>query len=205
MNPPNGQNSLDYLNQIAPAPQKSSGFQVGLNLKTIILGGIAAIIVVIALVAIVGIINSGKAKGWQELPARLAFTSTVADDAAKNIKNSRLRTYNSDLRIYLTNTQRDLDAQLATRHIDAKKLPKNISAAENDTAMTDRLEVGRLNAKYDSTYAREMSYKLSTILALLSKMYAQGGSTTTKTFLEKAYTDLLPTQKAIADFNASNE
>lgn len=205
MNPPNGQNSLDYLNQIAPTAQKSGGFQFGLNLKTIILASIAVIIVVIALAATVGIINGGKTKPWQQLPARLALVGTVADDATKNIKNSTLRTYNSDLRIYLTNTGRELDAQLTKRGINAKKLPTSITAAESDAAMLQRLEVGRLNAKYDSTYAREMSYKLSTILALLSQMYTQGGSTETKTFLEKAYSDLLPTQKAIAEFSASNE
>lgn len=205
MNPPNGQTSLDYLNQISAPVQKRGGPGFGLNLKTILLGSIAAIVIVMTLVIIVNIANGGKAKAWEQLPLRLSATSSTADAANGLIKNSRLRTANSDLRIYLTNTQRDLTAILQARGIDTKKLPKDLAAAEADQPMLDRLEVGRLNARYDSTYAREMSYKLSTILALYTQLYNQGGSTETRAFLTKAYDELMPTHKAISEFSASNE
>ena len=71
--------------------------------------------------------------------------------------------------------------------------------------MTERLEDGRLNAKYDSTYAREMSYQTATLLALINQLYKSSALPATKTYLKGAYENLEPTYKALSAFSASNE
>lgn len=202
MNPPNGQAPLDYLNQIAPQAPKRQLFE--LNLRTVITGAVILIILVIIISLISGAIAGARKEPWQQLSARLNATAAVTDDAASKIKSSQLRSSNSDLKLYLTNTQRDLAAYLTRLDIDPKKLPASIVAKESATELLADLEDGRLNAKYDTTYAREMGYQTATLVALLQQLISST-SGTSKAFLQTAYDNLYPTYKAIADFNTTNE
>lgn len=203
MNPPNGQPPLDYLNQIAPQAPKKPLFV--LNLRTIILGGIAAVILICIIAGIGGAISSAQKEPWQRLSARLNATTAVVDGATANIKSSQLRSINSDLKLYLTNTKRDLTAPLTALDIKIDKLPEKIVASERSTGITERLEDGRLNAKYDSTYAREMTYQLATILSLLQELYATNVGPQTKEQLKAAYDNLLPTYTTVSQYSATNE
>ena len=203
MNPNNGQTPLDYLNQIAPPPHKRPVF--ALNLRTILLGAVAVIILVIVIAIISGIVTSSAKEPWQRFSARLNVTTAVVDGATSHIKNSQLRSINSDLKLYLTNTKRDLADPLAALDINTAKLPASIVAEEQGTGITQRLEDGRLNAKYDSTYAREMTYQLATILSLLQKLYASNVGPQTKESLQTAYDSLLPTYNSVSEFTTTNE
>lgn len=203
MNPQQGQTSLDYLNQISPHAPKQSPFKFGM--RTVVLGAIVAIVLVIILIAITSSISSTNKGPWQQLSAKLAATQVVVDSSTNRLKNSQLRSLNSDLKLYLTNTQRDLATPLGLLDINPAKLPASVTTKENGTGMTERLEDARLNAKFDSTYAREMSYQLATIQALYLKLYKSTSSAKSKTFLDNSYKNLGPTQKSFAEFSASNE
>lgn len=203
MNPPNGQSSYDYLNQIAPQAPKKPLFTW--NLRAILLAAIAFLVVVIIIANVGSALSSGTKEPWQRFSAKLTETTKVVDSSSGKIKNSQLRSLNSDLKLYLTNTQRDLATPLGQLGINAAKLPESILAEESTAEMLTRLENGRLNAKYDSTYAREMSYQLATTLALLSQLYKSNVGPQTKTYLKSAYDNLVPTYKAISEFSASNE
>ncbi len=203
MNPRNGQTSLDYLNQIAPEAPKPKRF--GLNLKTVLIVSAVLMIIVIIASLFASLSANSPKNDWQRLSAKLTATEAVTSKANSIIKNSQLRSINSNLKLYITNTKRDLNPKLVTLGVDVEKLPENIVAKENGTGMTERLETGRLNAKYDSTYAREMAYQLGTILALYQKLYASSNSAADKEFLGAAYENLKPTQESIANFSASNE
>lgn len=203
MNTPNGQTPLDYLNEIAPQAQKKPGFT--LNMRTVIFGAIIVFVLIITLVTIVGGINGSRKEPWERFTARLGATTTHVDSSSNKIKNSQLRSLNSDLKLYITNTQRDLAAPLERLEINPSKISKTIIAEETGTGMAERLENGRLNAKYDSTYAREMTYQLATILSLLQQLYAASSNPETRAFLETAYNNLQPTYESIESFSASNE
>ena len=203
MNPQNGQTPLDYLNQIAPQAPKRAPFT--LNLKTILFFGGIAVVLVIILGIIVSSLSGGRKETWQQLSGRLATTQTIAEDATQKLKSSQLRSLNSDLKIYLTNTQRDATEPLKSLGINPEKLPGNVTKAESATEMIERLEDARLNAKFDSTYSREMSYQLATILSLYQQLYASSNKAEDKAFLDEAYKNLLPTQEALADFSSSKE
>lgn len=203
MNPNNAPTPLDYLNEIAPATPKRGLFQF--TLRNVIIFASAAILLVIILAVVVGAINQSRKTPWETLSVRLGTTATIANDATKNLKNSQLRSLNSDLKLYLTNTIRDLDAPLGRSGVATKNISASITKKESGEAITTRLEDARLNAKYDSTYAREMSYLLATVLSLYQELYAQSGNAETKSFLSGAYDNLLPTQEAFESFSTTNE
>lgn len=200
---PNGQVPLDYLNQIAPEAPKKPIFE--LNLRTVIIGAIGLIILVIIISIIASNLGTSSKEPWQRVSARLDATATVVDSSTKNIKNSQLRSINSDLKLYLTNTKRDFATPLTALNVDATKLPAKIVAEETGTGITERLEDGRLNARFDSTYAREMSYQLATLLSQLQILYSTNIGPTTKATVKTAYDNLLPTYTSVTEFSTSNE
>lgn len=203
MNPQNGQTPLDYLNQIAPESQKKPLF--AFNLRTIILGALVAVIIIIIIAVVSGAASNSRKDPWQTFAVRLAVTGTIVDSSSSKIKNSQLRSLNSDVKLYITNTQRDIATPLSRLDINPEKLPEAIIAREKGTGMAERLEDGRLNAKYDSTYAREMTYQLATMLALLQQLYSSSSNPEVKEMLETAYNNLKPIYDSISNFSASNE
>ena len=194
--------SADYLNQIAPQSPKVPLLKMGPKLIAIIAGILVLLVIILSVV--VNTIASGQREPVERLSARLTTTQAVVSAAQPNLKSSQLRSLNSNLKIYLTNTNRDIAEPLVSAKIDVKKLDKKIVAAESGDKLLEILEDARLNVDYDRVYAREMSYKLETTMILMEQIYSSTSSKKLKTFLESAYKNLEPTQKAFADFNAAN-
>ncbi|MFY9228294.1 MAG: hypothetical protein WAO28_03135 [Candidatus Microsaccharimonas sp.] len=202
--PPNIPNpsSADYLNQIAPKTSRLPRFQLGPKLFLMI-GGVLVLLVIILSIS-VNSIAAGQRRPLEKLAARLQSTETVVKDAQVNLKSSQLRSLNSELKLFMADTNRDLADPLKLAGVDVKKLSATAVKNESTTELTDRLEDARLNAIYDRTYAREMAYRLDTIITLMEQIYDSTSSTSLKTFLETTYKKLEPTQKTFSDFNASN-
>ena len=193
----------DYLNQIAPQTPKKPLFRFGLK-QVIMIGG-ALVVLVIILSVIVTSVSSGKTDPLQHLAARLTATQGVVTGAQGNLKSSKLRSVNSNLNLFLTNTNRDITAPLTAMHIDTTKLSKNIVTSESTIALSARLENARLNATFDSTYAREMAYQLGTSMTLMNQIYTSTTNTQLKIFLKATYTSLTPTQQSFADYSSAND
>jgi len=193
----------NYLDEIAPQAVKRS-FAIG-KMPLIILIGILAIIILCVLIAVANQIGASRTQPWERLSARLTSTSKVADSSEGKIKNSQLRSINSNVKISLTNTQRDLIKPLTTIGIKSEKLTPSIVSSESSDAMLARLEDARLNAKYDSTYAREMSFQLANLLTLLQQLYSSSSNVANKSFLQTTYNNFAPIQKSLSEFSASNE
>ncbi len=193
--------SIDYLNQIAPQAPKR---KLPLTRMQLIIFGVlgVALIVVMILVIIVGLTSSKNPT--QQLAARLQNTQVIVNDAKTKLKSSALRALNSNLDIYLAETNRGIAAPLLKDKIDVTKLDKSIVASESGADVTTRLEDARLNAIYDRTYAREIAYRLETLVTLMRQIYSSTNNKDLKAFLETAYKNLEPTQKAFEDFNAAN-
>ncbi|MBC7459680.1 hypothetical protein H7200_03145 [Candidatus Saccharibacteria bacterium] len=191
----------DYLNQIAPQAPKRMPFKLGIK-QVALLGG-ALILLVIILSVVVNSIAGGSRQPLERLSARLTATESVVVDAQSNLKSSQLRSLNSNLKIYMTNTNRDVTAPLLTAGIESKKISASIVTSESTDSLTARLENARLNAVYDRTYAREMSYQLSTLLTLMNQIYGSTNNQQLKTFLKSSYDNLVPTQKSFADFSTA--
>lgn len=193
----------NYLDEIAPqAPKRSFALN---KPRLFLLIGVVLVIIVLALSVFVTVLNASRKEPWEQLAARLAATTEVVKSSEGKIKNSQLRSTNSNLKISLTNTQRDLATPLATAEVNASKLPASVVSAESSAEMLERLEDARLNAKYDSTYAREMSYQLANLLTVLSQLYNTSKNEDNKAFLKTTYDNLQPVQKSLSEFSASNE
>lgn len=203
-------NSLDYLNQISgssAAQPKMFGLIKG-PLKPIhyIAAGLLLLVIVVIIVSVA--VNSGKGDNTSKLTAlaaRLQTTEQIATDARSAIKSSKLRALNGNLQLFLTNTNRDIVSPLKSIGIDTAKLPANVTKAENGAKMKERLEDARLNSVYDSTYAREMSYQLGTILTTMKEVYTTTGSKTIKDFLQKSYDSIDETRAEFAEFVTQTE
>jgi len=200
---PNGQVPLDYLNQIAPQAPKKPVFSW--NLKTIFFAGLTLIALVILIALISGSIANSNKEPWQRIAARLNTTEALVDSSTSHIKSSQLRVINSDLKLYLANTKRDLATPISELGIILAETPPKIIAEESGEGIKQRLENGRLNARYDSTYAREMTYQVAQILSQLQILHATNVGPNTKAIIKTAYDNLTPTYEALSEFSTANE
>lgn len=187
----------NYLDQIAVTGNKKSllsprpalfGIIAGVVLLLVIIGSIAA-----------GVYNSSQREPWQLLVARLDAAEAIAANGSKEIKSSQLRSLNSEIRLFMTNTKRDLETPLATLKFDKKKIPSSIIAKESSAPALERLEDARLNAIYDRAYVREMTYQLTQLLSSLQQAY-NVSSSSTKDMLSKTYSNLESTHKSLSDY-----
>ena len=188
-----------YLDQIASKPTK----KIDIFSNKLIFFGLIGSVVIIIFIFILSAITSSTQPD-EQLAARLLSTQSTLDSSTSQVKSTKLRTSNSNLKIYLSNTIRDITPLLKKDNIDITKLDKSITAAESNTKLLATLEDARLNAIYDRTYAHEMAYKLDTILTLMQQTHDKSNSKTYRAFLEEARANLEPIQTQFADFNETN-
>lgn len=190
---------MDYLNQITPPQPVNKWLKPGPQLFLLI-GGVLVVIVIIISI-ILGVVGSNARKPLQQLSARLAATAAIAEDGQKEIKSSELRSLNSSLKLYLTNINRDITAPMQKSGVNVSKLDESILKEESTESVNQRLEDARLNGIFDRVYAREMAYRLDTILALMRQINTSTGNEDLKQFLSESYDSLEPAQESFADFN----
>jgi len=201
MNPDQNPYPVDYLNQIAPeAPKKGMSNKLFLG----VIGGGLLVAIIVGLLLLSGGSSNGSTEKMQRLAARLTTLETIADEADRTIKSGQLRSTNSNLKIFLTNTNRDITDPLLKNGVDTKKIDKKIETAENGEKLKKSLEDARLNAVFDRIYAREMSYQLDTVSALMVELYNSSASKSLKDFLVTTNKNLEPLKTQFADFNAAN-
>jgi hypothetical protein len=193
--------SPDYLNQIAPETPKALPFRFGP--KLLIIAAAILVILVIIVSVTVNIAVGTQRQPLQQLAARLATTETIANNAQPNLKSSQLRSLNSNLKIYLTNTNRDIGQPLLSGGVNTAKLPESVLTKESGDALSTTLENARLNAVFDRTYAREMTYVLGNTLALMIQIRSSTGTTELRSFLDSAIADLTLIHESFSSFDAA--
>lgn len=200
--PQGPQYSIDYLNQIAPKPQKQ-----GLNNKLFLalIGG-GLLIALIVLVLTLTNSGSGPTQKMETFAARVQSLEKITADAQINIKSNDLRGTNSNLSLFLTNTDQGMTTPLKNNNVDVQNLDPTILASvkSDGDALTAKLEDARLNAVFDRTYAQEMIYQLSTLHTLMSSIYLSSNSKSLKDFLQTTDQTLTPIQKQLEAFNATS-
>lgn len=202
MNPETPQLPIDYLNQIAPAPQKPGLNKRALLMVVLLIGVVLTI--VISFLVFISNASGGPKSDMQTLAIRMQALQKVSDSSQKNIKSSTLRGTNSILKSFLSNANRDIVEPLAANKVDIKKLDKRLVAKEKTDTLAADLEEARLNATFDDTYAREMSFKLTTLSILMESIYKTSHSKSLKEFLENTDSNLQPINKQLDEFNSIN-
>ena len=199
MNPNNQPTSSDYLDQIAPKPQRKFDFLLKNSILVKVLLGFTIITAI--LVVITSFITPGTGS-LEHLGARLTATKGISEDATTKLKSSQLRALNSSLNSFLTNSIRDLTPLLAKKGIKIDKIDAKITTAESNAEILSTLEDARLNAIYDRTYAREMAYQLETTMALLQEIYDSSNNSELKKVLDSTYSNISDIQKQLSEFNS---
>lgn len=197
------QHPIDYLDSISTAPKKPAG---KVNDK-VFFGVIIAGVLVTILVGVFAFLSTGtsSAEDMSRLSVRLENLQTISDNARKTTISSSLRATNINLSLALTNANRDIAEHLAATGIDdPKKINPAIITEENTDELTEKLEDARLNAIFDRTYAREMSYQLETLLVLIQQTETKVKENSAKEFLSKLHKDLESLQKQFSNFSASS-
>jgi Tfp pilus assembly protein PilV len=196
--PAQPQYSIDYLNQIAPAPQKKP---LGSRLFVVLIGGGALLILIIGALSLLGG-GGGPTRDMQTFAARVQTLEKITASAQKNIKSNDLRSTNSNLNIFLTNTDHSMIDPLGKAGITVTKIDKTVTAAESGDALSAKLEDARLNAVFDRTYSREMSYQLEALRTLMNTIYLSTKSKSMKSFLKTTNESLVPIKKQFDTFNS---
>ncbi|HEX7484377.1 MAG TPA: hypothetical protein VF281_04490 [Candidatus Saccharimonadales bacterium] len=202
MNPETPQLPIDYLNQIAPPPQKQKLDKKSLLLLALLIGGV--LMIVVSFLVFISNHSGGPKADMQTLAIRMQNLQKISESSQKNIKSSELRGINSNLKSFLSNANRDIAEPLTANKVDIKKLDKNLVAKEKTDTLAADLEDARLNAQFDDTYAREMSFKLTTLSILMETIYKTSGSKSMKEFLVATDDNLQPIKTKLEEFNQTN-
>lgn len=190
------QNPIDYLDQIAPQPQKRD---FG-NLKLYAIVGAAMAAIVLFLM----FISAGKPMPLPDLALRLDYTLKIADKAQKTIKDGDLHSINSNYITFLNVASRDAKTELARLNIDIKKTDPKVVAGESGAKLMATLEDARLNAVFDRVYPREMDEHLTSIQSMMAKIYKETNSKKLKEYLDKTDDQLQIIQEQFVDYSKSN-
>jgi len=200
MNPNNNEPlPANYLDQIATHSHKNNSL---LTKKPLIIGLVVALLLSFVLLTASGTANSPK--NMSTLAARLKVTSDMAISADTKIKNNQLNALNSDLKIYLTDTIRDITPILKTNNIKITSLDKKILSSEAQTNVMNSLEDARLNGIYDRTYSKKMLNQIDSVMSLMSEIYKSSNNKTFKSFLDNAYKNLGPLRDRFSNFYDSS-
>jgi hypothetical protein len=178
----------NYLDQIAPPEKPNRGFS---KKQLLIFTGLgAALVLAVALMMLTSVLKNNHPT--EMLAARFITVQKVVDDSTSKLKNSQLRALNSDLKLYLVDVMREAESAFATSGVDIKDINPNVTDQENPDELLERLEDERLNARYDRSYAREMTALLETTLIQMKDIYNKSSSQPLKDFLQKTLDNLEP-------------
>lgn len=201
MQPDNQQLSTDYLNQIAAPTQVKT-------MNPMFLWGLIGGLLILVIIVVVAVSsNAGSSTSSSSLTAvatTLDKLKTISEDAQSNLQNGELRSVNGNLTLHLTNANRDMAEPLKAKEINLKDETKNKSVAriaKEFEEMEARLEDARLNAVYDRTYAREMTYALKTLRSDMLVLYNSSRSKSLKDVLSTTDKNIEP---LLAEFNTFN-
>lgn len=202
MNPNENPNTAsNYLDEIAP---KNNGRGNLLNQKPTLIFVILGILTLVTLLLTAFVqLTKDSANTTEQLAARLTSIKSTVDESADNLKNSNIRAMNSDLKIYLTNSIRDIKPTLEKENINIEKLNPKILKIESNEKLLERLNDARLNGVFDRTYAREMSYALESTKNLIDKIIKTNKNSDFKKFLENTKTNLIPIQEEFESFSTN--
>jgi hypothetical protein len=191
--------SDNYLDQIASKPVVKTA-------NPLLIWGMIGGVLILAVIGVIALASNKGGVSTSSLGAiSTSFSSLkdVSEDSQKSIQSSELKTLNSSLSLVLTNANRDVQAYMKTNSIKKKDIAKSAAAKKVNTDIADmkkRLENARLNAVYDRTYAREMTFAIKTLRSDMAVLYKSGGKNL-KAILETTDTNLKPLAEGFSQFN----
>ncbi len=149
----------------------------------------------IIVMAIVGAVLGGGKGGMREqataLQLRLESMSSTISSYQGLVKSSILRSDSTSLSGILSNTDRDLSNYLSEKYKDKKDFKKleEDEAAHNEALEAELFEA-RINGILDRIYAHKITYEISLLMSMESKLYDATGDDALKDILNTSYDSL---------------
>ncbi len=198
MQPDDHQYPTNYLDTIAAQPQVKT-------VNPVVLWAMIGGVLVLAVAVLFAVLGAGASPTDKltRFGARLSDLQTVSSESQEKIKSDELRTLNSNLTLILTNANRDLKQPFASLGIklEDKKQRSVTTVAAETKQLNDRLEDARLNAIFDRTYAREMSFYIKQLRTEMRELHAGTKDKELKEVLETTDSNLSPLLTGFSDFN----
>ena len=197
---PDGIAPIDYLNQIAPKEKVSFGFS---RKQVAIVGGL--ILLGFVGFAIATVLQGGKpniSALSQQVTTKIGATTVIARESQKHLRSRELDALNSSLSIQLTNAGTGLTNAFTEVGIAVAPI-KDAKVDDTSEETNTKLEEGRLNGMFDRVYAREMAYRLSTIMLQINTIYLMTDNAKLKEHLETTYKSFEPLRKQLEEYSAT--
>lgn len=177
--------SIDYLNKLAGVKAGSSLAAPSQKIILIGVGAFLALSLAVLLLVFSGKEGPAGPSTSQTLYTAIFNESQITKSANKNIRDSKLSALNSAFNGQLLNDLTAMTEPLAKRGIDAKELQKAAKKVRAYDEILDELTDARLNATYDTAYARHVEYELKNIVMLMERIEKYSSNKTMVEYVKK--------------------
>lgn len=173
--------NLEYLNQISQSnrPTKTSSIS-GLSWRLIMKFLLAFVVIISVLVGVIILTTNGTTKTstlTKQVYARSIYLNEALSQYNSKLKSSQLRAIGISLAGTLTNASSQIATYVASTSSDKNALALSTSAAteeaDNINSLYLALDHARLNGLLDRTYAAQIQYQVSILIAMVSQLEAR--------------------------------
>lgn len=190
-------NNEEYLSQIStsirPAKKPAGKGILPPNIIKLIIGAVAAIIVIAVAGSLLGGGGNTNRDRAYELKYRLDNTISVISVYQPQVKSSALRSSSASLQGVFTNTSQELGKYIEDNYkIKEKEVNKKLieqATLEKDGLEADLFEA-KINGILDRIYAHKMAYEISIVLSMENKLIGSTKNDDLKLLLDKSVTSL---------------
>jgi hypothetical protein len=186
--------NLNFRDEVPPIPStRKPG--VSFSPKMLLFAGIGVVVMVVSLILITISSSGGLSPQLQRLSVRLTVLQTMVSESKKSVTDPELSKLNSDLSIITAGSIARLQAPLQAAGME--KIGDDIKSAEADTATLAKLADAKLTGLFDRTYARIITLKVDTVLALMNEIYAKTKNNSLREALSSTYKDFSTIRKQL--------
>ena len=191
------ENPMDYLNSIS-APTKTK--MINPLFLWLGIGGVLLIVLVLASTLLFGGRETGVER-YNNLSFRIQSLQALTKSSSKAIKSSKLLAINGSLSTILNSAVPELQKLSASTDTKVAKPVKDSPLLVEFSTLSAKLEDARLNVRFDTTYAREVSYQISKLRSEIKIVTNETRSAGLKLYLETLDTDLKNLNEQFSTFN----
>lgn len=186
---------IDYLNQIAPPPEKN-----GFTMQTKFIIIIITVIGVLSLGFIWLASQSNAGPTVSDTVLTIARLQTVTEAQKKRLRTSNVVDTNSSLDTILTSS---LTKGTPIAESEGLDVAKAIRTPGLEAELNKKLDDAYLNAQLDEAYVREMKYHLELLSTDIKTLLKTAKKSDVKDFLEKTLSDITSIKKRLESAEAT--
>lgn len=196
---PQPEYNVDYLNSIAPRPQKklSNGAVFGM------IGGLL-VAVIVAFIAISSPKGPTLDTLLPQVEGRIATLKSVTDDQSKRLSSNDITTINATLNSTLYTMDADISGIIKDQKLGKNATKDQLNAEKSYAAkLTKTLDDAYQRGTLDRTYDTQMIYELTILGNQINKVRGLTKNQATRDFCDNAIKNINLTLEALNKFDGS--